>query len=402
MKILFVVPHVPSRLRGRAFNFIRRLSGQHEVAVLCVATNDSDYQAVAELKRYCQAVEVFEVPLWRSFWNCLVGVFSSNALRSAYFYSPCLRQRLTQKVGLGEADLVHAEHLKSVAMVEDVAGRVPIVFDSVDCSSMFEARRTKVIRDPLLKLFFWTEGKKMGRTEARTAKRFDRVVISSAVDRGCYPVSPQEREGIRVVPNGVDLEYFHFQQYEAQRDAVVLCANLAYFPNEDAALYFARSVWPGLLARRPNLRLEIVGSKPPRSVRRLDGKDNIRVIASVPDVRPYLGRAWVALCPVRVQAGTQFKILEAMALGIPVVATRICCPGLGVEPGKHLLAADTPEEFASAVELLLDNPTLRANMIQAGRKYVEQQQNWDHSVEKLLAAYAEALATRDRDAVVRH
>ena len=392
MKILFVVPHVPSLPRGRAFSFIRQLSRQHEIAVLCVATNDSDYRAVTELRQYCQAVEVFDVSLWRSFWNCLVGVLSSKALRNAYFYSPGLRQRLKQKVGLGEADLVHLEHLKSVAMAEDVAGRVPTVFDSVDCSSMFEARRTKIIRNPLLKLFFCTEGKKMAWTEASAARRFDRVVISSAVDKGFYPVGPHERERIRVVPNCVDLEYFHFQKYEARRDAVVFCANLAYFPNEDAALYFARSVWPGLLARRPKLRLEIVGRKPPRSVRRLDGKDNIRVIGSVPDVRPYIGRAWVSVCPVRVQAGTQFKILEAMALGVPVVATRTCCPGLAVEPGKHLLTADTPQEFVTAVETLLDDCDLRNSLLQAGRKYVEAFHDWDRAGEKLLAVYAEALA----------
>src|SRR5207248_10928062 len=123
------------------------------------------------------------------------------------------------------------------------------------------------------------------------------------------------------------------------KNLLVFCAKLDYFPNEDAALYFARSVWPILRAQRPELQLQIVGSRPPKSIRRLDSKENIHVIASVPDVRPYLGRAWVALCPIRIRAGIQNKILEAMALGVPVVATRICQPGLQVEAGKHLLFA---------------------------------------------------------------
>jgi sugar transferase (PEP-CTERM/EpsH1 system associated) len=400
VRILFVVPNVPSRIRVRPFNFIRRLSRQHEVTVFCVATNDVDYRSIAELRQHCQAVEVFELPHWRSLWNCLVGAFSSRALRTAYFYCPRLRRRLVEKVGRGGVDLVHAEHLKSVPMVAGVSGKVPTVFDAVDCISMMEAKRRKVIRNPLLKLFFWTEQKKMARWEAQASELFDRVVISSPVDSEFYPGGSRLKEAIRVVPNCVDLEYFGFRQFEPRKNLVVFCANLSYFPNVDAALYFSRSVWPLLLARRPNLRLEIVGSRPPRSVRQLDGKNNIHVVGSVPDVRPHLGRAWAALCPLRVRAGTQSKILEAMAMGVPVVATRICCAGLQVEPGKHLLTADTPEEFVSGVESLLDGSSLRNNLVQAGRKYVEAHHDWNRSMKELLDVYAEALADFKREECV--
>jgi len=139
------------------------------------------------------------------------------------------------------------------------------------------------------------------------------------------------------------------------------------------------------------LQLEIVGSRPPRSVRRLDGKNNIRVIPSVPDVKPFLGRAWVALCPIRIRAGIQNKILEAMALGVPLVATPVCCAGLQLEPGKHLLVADGPEPFASAIELLLDNATLREKLIEAGRAYVERQHNWADSITALEDSYKKAM-----------
>jgi len=172
----------------------------------------------------------------------------------------------------------------------------------------------------------------------------------------------------------------------------VFCAKLDYFPNEDAALYFSQAVWPRLLVRMPGLQLEIVGSRPPRSVRQLHGKNNIRVRGSVPDVRRFLGRAWIALCPLRIQAGIQNKILEAMALGVPVVATRICCPGLAVEPGKHLLVADTPEEFVSAIDLLMHDDGLRSNMARAGRTYVEGCHNWDDPVTELCDTYTTALA----------
>src|SRR5207237_502018 len=217
-------------------------------------------------------------------------------------------------------------------------------------------------------------------------------VISSPVDKDCYPAPGRFRERLDVIPNGVDLEHFAFQQFEAQKNLIVFCAKLDYFPNQDAALYFTQSVWPLLRVRRPELQLEIVGSSPPRSLRRLDGKDNIRVIASVPDVKPYLGRAWVALSPIRIQAGIQNKVLEAMALGVPTVATRICCSGLAIEAGKHLLVADAPGEFVAAIELLLDNITLRDKLVQAARTYVERQHNWTGCVAALCNTYAEATA----------
>ena len=360
--------------------------------MLCLATNDSDYRFVSELRQYCQNLEVIKLSRWRSLWNCLLALFSYKSLRVAYFYSPRLRDRVKAQIDGKEVDLVHAEHLKSVPMVECATGQVPAIFDAVDCVSMLETRRRKTIKNPFLKLFFWIESKKTMRLETKATELFNRVVISSPVDKESYPVPRGLRETPVVIPNGVDLEHFGFQQFEPQKNLLVFCAKLDYFPNQDAALYFSRSVWPVLRARRPELRLEIVGSRPPRSLRRLDGKENIRVVASVPDVKPYLGRAWVALCPIRIRAGIQSKVLEAMALGVPMVATRICCSGLAVEAGKHLLVADAPGEFVAAIELLLDNVTLRDKLVQAARAYVERQHNWTGYVAALCNAYAEATA----------
>ena len=357
--------------------------------MLCLATTEAEERRASELRPHCQNLEVIRLPRWRSFWNCLVAMFSSRPLRCAYFYSPHLRRRVLEKVNRKEVDLIHAEHLKTIPMVQDVVGKIPIVFDPTDCYSLLEARRRKVFRNPLLKLFSWTESKKISFWETKSCQMFDRILLCSPVDEEQYPAPPGLRERLDVIPNAVDLEHFRFRQFEPQKNLLVFCGNLRYFPNLDAALYFSNSIWPLLLARRPELRFEIVGNRPPASLKGMDGKHNIRVVGSVPDVRPHLGRAWVAVCPIRVQAGTQNKVLEAMALGVPVVATRVCCPGLAVEPGKHLLVADTPEEFASAVQLLLDNPTLRANLVQAGRKYVEQHHDWNVAVARLSQVYVE-------------
>jgi hypothetical protein len=303
-----------------------------------------------------------------------------------------------------EVDVVHAEHLKSMPMVEHIAGKVPTVFDAVDCISVFEARRRRLLQNPFLRSFSRMEWGRMTRGEAKASGLFNRIVISSTVDKESYPAPSHLRHKVDMVPNGIDLEHFEFHKYQPETNLIVFCAKLDYFPNQDAAVYFVQSVWPVLLARRPQLRLEIVGSRPPRSVRRLDGKNNIQVIPSVPDVRPHLGRAWVAISPIRAQAGTQNKVLEAMALGVPVVATQMCCSGLAVEAGKHLLVADTPEEFASAVEYLLDDQLLRANIVRAARAYVERHHDCAECVKGLCQVYEEAVSdfARQVESVERH
>jgi polysaccharide biosynthesis protein PslH len=401
MKVLYVVPNVPSPIRPRPFNLVRALSQFHEVSVLCVATNEADHRFAAELQAHCHSLEIIKVSRWRSAWNCLTALFSSKSLRYAYFYSPALRRRVEEMVSRGEVDLVHAEHLKCIPMVETVVGKIPSVFDAVDCVSMFESRRRKVVRNPLLKAFSWIEWRKMVFREVNAVQRFNRTVICSGVDKENYPGPSSVREKIDVVLSCVDLRYFAFKKYESQKNLLVLCGKFDYFPNADAAVYFVHSVWPLLRRKRPELILEIVGSRPPQSVRRLDGKDNVRVVASVPDIRPHLGRAWVALSPIRIRAGIQTKIIEAMALGVPVVSHRICCEGLAVESGKELLVADTPEEFASAVEVLLDNPLLRARLVEAGRNYVERHHDWNDSVKALCDSYAKATVDFSNERQVR-
>jgi sugar transferase (PEP-CTERM/EpsH1 system associated) len=392
MKILFVVPNVPSPIRPRPLHFIRGLSQTHQVSVICLASNEADERFISELQRHCHNLEVIRLSRWKSLVNCFLALFSGAPLRCAYFYSPRLRERVKALVKAGEVDLLHAEHVKSIAMLRPIIGKVAMVFDAVDCLSMLESRRRAVTKNPLLKVFSWIESKKFVHSELTAARHFNRLVISSEVDRQAYPIPDGLREKIDVVPNTVDLERFAFRRFEAQRHLVVFCAKLDYFPNEDAALYLARRIWPRIRALRPELRLEIVGSRPPASVRQLDGEDNVRVIASVPDVRPYVGRAWVALCPIRIRAGVQFKMLEAMALGTPLVATSVCCEGLQVEAGKHLLVADEPEQFASAIELLMNNMTFRENLICAGRAYVDRQHDWTQSVKTLSNSYSAAVS----------
>jgi glycosyltransferase involved in cell wall biosynthesis len=210
-----------------------------------------------------------------------------------------------------------------------------------------------------------------------------------------------------VLPNGVDLNYF--QPLDVPRDSatIVLTGKMSYHANVAAALYLGREIMPRVWAQRPDVKLYIVGKDPPREITNLkpvlsgaegseigNRKSEIVVTGYVPDIRPYLAQATVAVCSVPYSAGIQNKVLEAMAMGIPVVATPQSCAALGATNGENVLIAKEPEGFAQLVLELLRDEGLRERMGRNGRKYVEEHHDWRGVAERLEETYQDVLERR--------
>jgi glycosyltransferase involved in cell wall biosynthesis len=197
---------------------------------------------------------------------------------------------------------------------------------------------------------------------------------------------------VAVVPNGVDLDYFRPLAGEREPATLVFSGKMSYHANVSAVLHFVRHVLPLIRAVRPDVRLRVVGSQPPRSIQTLARDPAIAVTGYVPDIREIVGRATVVLCPVTVKVGIQNKVLEAMAMGLPVVSTRAGLEGLVAAPGHDLLVADGAAEFAAHVCRLLADADLRASLGRAGRHYVETHHRWDVAARQLENLYHEATA----------
>jgi sugar transferase (PEP-CTERM/EpsH1 system associated) len=187
---------------------------------------------------------------------------------------------------------------------------------------------------------------------------------------------------VSAVPNGVDLDYFQPRPV-ANESGCVFVGAFDYHPNIDGACWFAREVWPQIVRARPAATLSLVGRRPVSAVRELAAVPGVKVAGQVPDVRPYLSQAAMALVPLRIARGVQNKVLEALAMGKAVIASPPAVEGIHVEPGQHLLTAATPSEWAAAVVRLLDDATLRASLGEAGRRYVEENHRWEHCLEPL-------------------
>jgi glycosyltransferase involved in cell wall biosynthesis len=213
----------------------------------------------------------------------------------------------------------------------------------------------------------------MRRFEPRVMRNFDRVLVSSPADRDA--LERGGKNGVAVIPNGVDAAYFAFHEAPRENDTIVFLGKMSYYVNVAAVQWFCRQVLPLIWRQRPNARFRIVGRDPVREITALAGK-GIEVTGTVPDVRPHLASAAVSVCPMVTGSGIQNKMLEAMAVGAPTVSTTIACQALSVEPGRDVLVADTPEAFADCVVRLLNDGELRRRVAANARRYVEQHHDW--------------------------
>jgi len=201
---------------------------------------------------------------------------------------------------------------------------------------------------------------------------------------------PQAR--IEVVGNGVDVEYFTANptQNGLRRDLVFM-GRMDYHANIDAALFFAKKIWPLVRARRPELRFVVVGAQPATEVLALRELAGVTVTGTVDDVRPFYQSALAAVVPLRVAGGTRLKILEAMAAGTPVISTALGAEGLAVTPGKDILIADSPEAVADTVAPLHTETPQWQSLVTNARTLVKTQYDWSVIGEVLLRLYAEQI-----------
>jgi sugar transferase (PEP-CTERM/EpsH1 system associated) len=397
MKILFLchrLPYPPQRGgKIRPFNMIRHLAVSHEVTVATLARTADELAAGQELHRYCHALHVGRISKpagWARF--ALYGMSAAPAT-FGYFYSPELArtvQRLLDTRGF-DAIVVHCS-----SMGPYVAGhrgcRKVMDFGDADSEKWLEYGRTSPF--PLSQAFR-LEGRKVRRYEAWMGRQFDACSVNAPRERDV--LAAYVRSPISVIPNGVDLEYFEpgrspGRSYVPNR--LVFTGNMSYRPNVDAVQHLATAVLPRIRRDIPDVQLCIVGMDPAPAVRRLADEDRVVVTGRVDDVRPYFDSAAVAVAPLRVARGLQNKVLEAMAMRVPVVASPAAFEGISAVAGRDLLVAADPEAFSRAVVTLLRDPAARERYAAAGRTCVETNHNWSRLLQRLedLVAGGDQLA----------
>jgi sugar transferase (PEP-CTERM/EpsH1 system associated) len=404
MKVLFVTPYVPSRIRTRPYSLIRALIRLgHRITLLTAAgTSPEEQEQAAELRDWGMRVEVFPVPVVRSLINCSLALLTREPLQAVYSYHPGMERRLSELLQAEAFDVVHIEHLRASRLVR-VAKGMPVVYDSVDSITLLFEQATQSGAQLRSRLMTAIDLARTRRYEAQLLMRYDQVVITSqrdkdALERLAHRYLPPEAQPapITIVTNGVDLEYFRppetrfFPKDPVSHPTVVFTGKMSYHANIAAVLYFAQDVRPHIWAGNPNVQFQIVGKDPPETVRQLAADERIQVTGTVDDLRPYLARATVAVCPVPYAAGVQFKVLEAMAMETPVVCTSASFAGMEARKGEEALVADRPDEFAAQVLRICSDPALAKRLSVAGRQHVETHHSWETSARRLVTIYEKA------------
>jgi glycosyltransferase involved in cell wall biosynthesis len=404
MKVLFIVPYVPDLIRVRPYNLIRYLAqAGHEVTVLTLWTSEQEKQAAVDLEKHGCRVQAFHLPKWRSYLNALLTVPTSAPLQASYCWFPPLVDhavKLTNGNGPSAFDVVHVEHLRGARFGLALKARLsqlPVVWDSVDSiSHLFRQAmaNSKRISDRLV------TGFELGRTERYEGwlvGQFDRTLVTSLADKTALEnlrahVIPHKPSAISVVQNGVDLEFFKPDPDVRRAPAtLVLTGKMSYHANIAMALYLLQEIMPKVWAVREDVRVNIVGKDPPPVIQALAQEGQVNVTGTVPDLRPYLQQATLAVAPITYGAGIQNKILEAMACATPVITTQKAVAGLRVTPDENILVAQDAEAFASTILRMFNAPYLQHNIGLAGRHYVEKYHHWGEVASQLSVIYRQVI-----------
>ena len=390
MKILAVLPYAPSLIRVRPYNLLRKLARRHDITLLIVGARPPDDELVS-LWEITDRVHFIPMDRPGIAVSCLRAAILGEPLQAAVHRTGAVRTSLAQLLADDRFDVVHVEHLRAAFVEPWLPRDLPRVFDAVDSISLLWERTKQSSHSAMRRAIAAMELQPTRRYEARLMSAFDEVAVTSpedaAVLQGMAPAAP-----ITVIPNGVDLDYFRPIDGPREEKTVVFSGKMSYHANVTGILHFVERVLPLVRAAVPDVRLRIAGSQPPPEVQTLANDPAIEVTGQLPDLRPAIGGATAAICQVIVKVGVQNKILEAMAMGVPVIASLQGAVGLEAAPGQALLVGADPSEFARHTVAVLTDAPLRNRLIEAGRRYVERTHRWEVMADSFEALYLRAVA----------
>lgn len=372
MRILFLstwFPYPPSNgSKQRVFNLLRSVAAQHEVTLLSLGDLAEADLRPPELGALCRRIEVFPLkPFAAHSWR---GHLRAAPRSIVGTYSEEMAQRLRAMVATERYDVLVASQLLAASYVP-CCGGLPALYEEVELGLLYEqlARAASLLQRSRhgltwLKHRFYL---------ARLLRSFRACTVVSERERQLLDLAAPQHPPITIIPNAVNLADYADVHETPRPNQLIFAGSLGYSANYDAMSWFVREVYPLIRARVPDVQLTITGDAANRP---LPPAPNVVQTGYVEDVRPLVAGAWISVVPIRMGGGTRVKILEAMALGTPVVSTSKGAEGLEVTNDAHLLIADTPQLFAQYVVRLLRDADLRSRLARRARELVASRYTW--------------------------
>lgn len=393
MNVLFLCHRFPyppqAGSKVRAFHMIRHLARDHQVTVCSIVRTDAEASAGNGLAQFCEDYRMVRVRESLQVLRMMARLPTAEPSSMGYFYDCAFAKEVGSLLAQSRFDLI-VVHCSSVAPYVEHVSDVPKLLDFCDMDSQKWLEYGHYKRFPV-SLGYRLEGFKLERAEARLARSFDMSTVATTGELATLERIAPGAAG-DWFPNGVDADYFAPSAEAYDANTISFIGRMDYYPNEECMVDFCSRTLPLIRERRPNIKLFIVGAEPTPAVHRLGEIPGVIVTGSVPDVRPYVWRSAATVAPLNIARGTQNKILEAMAMGVPVVTSAVAASGVDAVREDHFLAANTPRGYASAIVRILDDPAERSRLAIAGRARMISNHAWPKSMERLDGIVARCLA----------
>lgn len=392
MNILMTWSDYPSIHSGShlpAFNLLKHLSKENEITLLCFTPVTGKSKQVTGLEQYCEVIETVDILIPQSLPHKILyavrntfspeNLLAKNRCFFTPYYSAEMRRKFERVLTQKKFDLIYTDFVMAYLSQHT---KLPKIAHVYDCSTKAYYERYKNTQYLMSKILRWLIYLKVKMDESMVHKKFDASIVVTDHEKDAISSFFPEAD-IRVIPNGVDCEYFKPRDGEEESSSVAFIGGMSHPPNVEAVLYFYKYIYRHIKDEVPGIRFYIVGHDPAKEVQQLTSDETVIVTGYVEDVRPYLAKSTVTVVPMISGRGMKNKVLEAMAMGRAVITTSLGAVGIDVTPGENIIIADEPMVFAQRVMELLNDQQLRRRIAFNARKLVESQYSWERMAEQL-------------------
>ncbi len=386
----------------RAYHLIRGLAQRNELAMVSFEDKPVQPAWIEHMRQFCSRIEVVpQKPFTYTSAGTIRGWLSVKPSAVVAGYSHQMADCVQQVANEWKPDMVLAITFVTVPYALQLKG-LPKMLDVDNLLAYMLYEEYQATQHPLKRarryLAYW----KMFQYEQQMFRKFDLcLIVSDRDNRRVQENFRSVKSLVGIVPNGVDLEYYQPGISTVLENQLIFNGALTYSPNYNAMRFFLGEIFPKIRAKVPGAHLYITGSTQGVDIDSLPNRQNVTFTGYLEDIRPAVASSQVCVVPLQEGAGTRLKILEAMALGTPVVSTTKGAEGLDVESGRHLLIADSPEEFAAHTLSLLNNNRLRASLSANAARLLRDQYDWRAIGSKFCdladQTYAQARSKRSND-----
>lgn len=378
MKILMLTPYLPFPLYSggqiRSYNLLKNLSKKHQITLFSFIRSDKEKIYIPELKKFCFKVKVFKRRQAWDIRNILIAAFSPYPFLVAIYLSRTLKQTIKTELLTGNYDLIHAETFYVLPnLPKNIA--VPTLLVEQTIEYLVYQKFVETTKLWLIKPLLYLDVIKIKLWERYFWNRANSLAAMSVSDKNMMIAQTKRQTNLDVVANGVDVDFFALGEKNlTSKPTVLFVGNFKWLPNKDAAKFLAKSIWPLIKQSIPQAQLWIVGRNPTPDILALNQINGVSILSDVADIRQVLRQAWVLLAPIRNGRGTKYKVLEAMASGLPVVTTQLGIEGVDYQ--NSVLIAESATGLAKKTLAILTDKKLSQQLAQKAQKLVYSRYNW--------------------------